>query len=142
MAWSWHRSTTSNLAVSLTAILLVSGSCNNGMEMVLTTQRPTSQYRSPPSLELEDDRPVRKEQVNSSRPQQYTGDGRSQYSIRSSTKAAPNNKNSNNSCTTNTSISVRSSKQTKRSKPGNGTTLTFRVQIPQRRQHTGEKLVT
>jgi hypothetical protein len=25
MAWSWHRSTTSNLAVSLTAILLVSG---------------------------------------------------------------------------------------------------------------------
>jgi hypothetical protein len=32
MAWSWHRSTTSNLAVSLTAILLVSGIHNNGME--------------------------------------------------------------------------------------------------------------
>jgi hypothetical protein len=33
MAWSWHRSTTSNLAVSLTAILLVSGIHNNGMEL-------------------------------------------------------------------------------------------------------------
>jgi hypothetical protein len=33
MAWSC-RSTTSNLAVSLTAILLVSGIHNNGMELV------------------------------------------------------------------------------------------------------------
>jgi hypothetical protein len=41
-------STTSNLAVSLTAILLVSGIHNNGMELVLTTQRPTSQNHSPP----------------------------------------------------------------------------------------------
>jgi hypothetical protein len=39
-------SATSNLAVSLTAILLVSGIHNNGMELVLTTQRPTSQNHS------------------------------------------------------------------------------------------------
>jgi hypothetical protein len=43
-----HEETTSNLAVSLTAILLANGIRNNGMELVLTTQRPTSQNRSPP----------------------------------------------------------------------------------------------
>jgi hypothetical protein len=40
MAWSWHRSTTSNLAVSLTAILLVSGIHNNGMELVQRNVQP------------------------------------------------------------------------------------------------------
>jgi hypothetical protein len=44
------------IAIDLTTAVAAGGLCNNGKELVSKTQRPTSQYRSPPFSELGDDR--------------------------------------------------------------------------------------
>ena len=43
------------ITIDLTTAVAASGICNNGMELASKTQRPTSQYRSPPFSELGDD---------------------------------------------------------------------------------------
>jgi hypothetical protein len=44
------------IAIDSTTPVAAGGRCNNGMESVSKTQRPTSQYHSPPFSELGDDR--------------------------------------------------------------------------------------